>query len=174
MSKIIKPTSGLIQPVEVLHETNVEDFIKLIEATEEKSDIKDYIASREEIEENNVSKQLLELIEDASDVYCEMYKRSGNNRYVNFEIQFTLTPIKEGRYIGKATCNFIKHEKGKKKTLISKVFGFTTMEEVKKNDWGEILLIQMLAELIGCAHILSNLKEDVKESDVIREKLKKK
>lgn len=173
MSKIIKDNvGGIIKPAPIEVETKMEDFIAMIEKATEEGYYDELLADKDLIQENDTSARLLRLIEDASDTYSELYKQKSGGAFVAFDIDFKLAPLKEGEYVGKAICNFTKLENGKRKILISKVFGFRTMDEVRKNDWGEILLVQMVAELIGCSHILSNLTSQVKHKDIVEHKFR--
>ena len=173
MSKIIKDGIGtVIKPEPQLVETRMEDFIKMIDEAQEEGVFDEVVADSEEITKNETSARLLKLIEDCIDTYCEMHKRRTKGEFVKFGIEFKLAPLFEGDYMGKATCNFIKWEYGKKKVLISKVFGFQNVGQMRKNDWGEQLLVQVVTELIGCAHVLSNIRDGVKHTDLTKEKFR--
>jgi hypothetical protein len=173
MSKVIKNLgSPIIKQAPMEIETNMEDFIKGIEAAEEAGVFDEYIANNEEVAKNETSMRLLRLLEDCIDTYKEMYKRSSGGGYVGFDIKFTMFPIKEGEYMGGAKCEFIKHEFGKQKILAEKVFGFRSVDEMRQDNWGEILLVQIVAEWLGSAHVLSNIKDNVKHTDLTNEKMR--
>lgn len=173
MTKIIKKLgSAVIKQAPMEMETKMEDFIKAIENAEEDGVFDSYVADQDEIAKNETSARLLRLIEDCVDTYCAMYKNSSGGAFVNFEIKFNLTPLFEGNYMGKASCQLVKHEFGKKEVLAEKIFGFRTVDEMRKNDWGEILLVQIITELFGAMHMLSHIKAGVKHSDVVNEKMR--
>lgn len=174
MDNIVKTNNGLYEKVDV--KALIQE-IKLARA-EGKFDEEvgwsatiDHAADKEEMDKSDYG-VLHTALNRAFSMWEDKAKHT-RGEFVKFMIQTTAKSTNEVEgYVGVITMTLTMVKNGTPHRICAKSFGCKHLDEVGGTKWKYELLVAILSELLGVAHVLIDSMSKVKGSDVIREKLK--
>jgi hypothetical protein len=162
----------------VPQEVPMEVFINMIDAVEKEGGFDDIVANNLDLQfftethKETRAEILLTCLIEAAKLYENQSKALG--RAIKFDIGIKLTPSFNGKHIGYATGYINKLYMGKPYLITSSTIGFIDKTQLSESEWGEQLFSFMIRDLFGYADLLNELRGQIKESDIIKEKLKSK
>ena len=176
MTKIIKPDNKIVTSVP--QEMSMDTFIDAIDDAHNSGAFDEILAQDQELDLDSYKEEhketraeiLLDCLQEAAKMYEAVALKA--KRHVKFMIGIKLKSSTEGKHVGHAMGYINKSYMGRLYPITTITIGFESVDQLKESEWGEYLFSMLIRDLFGSADILNDTRNNIKETDLVKEKLR--